>query len=107
MTEKEVRTEIIRVRVSPSEKQAIIAMAEPVGGVSALLRDHIGRVKIRDRATERERVGMLNRINANLNMIARWCNVHRDAGEAVQVSAHLAAVERAVRALVAQQDGAQ
>jgi hypothetical protein len=56
-------------------------------------------VRIRNREDERARVAMLNRINANLNMIARWVNTHQGAADAVEVVAHLAAIERAVREL--------
>ena len=39
---------------------------------------------------------MLNRINANLNMIARWVNTHKSAADAVDVVAHLMALEREI-----------
>ena len=37
---------------------------------------------------------MLNRINANLNMISRWVNTHKNAADAVQVMVYLADVQR-------------
>jgi hypothetical protein len=39
---------------------------------------------------------VLNRINANLNMLARWCNVHKGGADAVQIMAYLRAVEREI-----------
>ena len=42
---------------------------------------------------------MLNRINANLNMIARWVNTHRGAADSVEVVSHLMAIERAIKEL--------
>lgn len=67
--------------------------------MSEVVRDHLGKVKIRNRKDERDRVVMLNRINANLNMIARWVNTHKGAADAVQVVTHLMAIEREIKEL--------
>ena len=48
---------------------------------------------------EHSRNVALNRINANLNMIARWVNTYHGGVEAVEVVAHLIAVERAIEEL--------
>lgn len=64
--------------------------------MSALVRDHIGKVQIRHREDERKRLAMLNRINANLNMIARWCNTHKGAMEAVDVVSALMSIDEAI-----------
>ena len=45
---------------------------------------------------ERERTRDLARIGSNLNQIARWANTYRENAEAVEVIAHLAAIERAL-----------
>lgn len=68
--------------------------------MSEVVRDHLGKVKIRNRKDEKDRVVMLNRINANLNMIARWVNTYKGKGDAVQVVAHLIAIEREIKELV-------
>ncbi|WP_281279663.1 hypothetical protein [Swingsia samuiensis] len=39
---------------------------------------------------------MLNRINANLNMIDRWVNTYQDAADTVQVVSHLIAIQRSI-----------
>lgn len=67
--------------------------------MSEVVRDHLGKVKIRNRKDEKDRVVMLNRINANLNMIARWVNTYKGKGDAVQVVAHLIAIEREIKEL--------
>ena len=36
------------------------------------------------------------RIGNNLNQIARWANTHKEAAEAAEVIAHLAAIEREI-----------
>ena len=74
--------------------------------VSALLRDHFGKVRIRDRETERRRVALLNRINANLNMIARWVNTQKGAADAVSVMAHIVALEAEITRLLEAQERA-
>ncbi len=69
--------------------------------MSEVVRDHLGRVRVRvrNRRGEKARVAMLNRINANLNMIARWANTHKKAGETVEVITHLAVIERQIAEL--------
>ncbi len=67
--------------------------------MSEVVRDHLGKVKIRNRKDEKDRLVMLNRINANLNMIARWVNTYKGKGDAVQVVAHLIAIEREIKEL--------
>jgi hypothetical protein len=47
---------------------------------------------------------MLNRINANLNMISRWVNTHKSAADAVQVLVYLADVRREMGRLLAAMD---
>ena len=48
---------------------------------------------------ERERTQQVARIGNNLNQIARWANTHKGAVEAVEVIAHLIAIERGLAAL--------
>ena len=48
---------------------------------------------------ERERTRELARIGANLNQIARWANTFKANAEAVEIVAHLVAIERALTAL--------
>src|SRR5205814_2797267 len=68
-TPRAKRQRRIEMRLSGEEYAALEAKAQAAGmTMTALLRDHVGQVHIRDRETERRRVGLLNRINANLNM---------------------------------------
>lgn len=92
---------MLRVRFSDAEWQALTDLSKAADlSMSELVRDHLGKVQIRNRKDERERVAMLNRINANLNMIARWVNTHRGAAEAVEVVSHLAVIERQIKELI-------
>jgi hypothetical protein len=61
------------------------------------VRDHLGKVRIRNKEADRERTAMLNRLNANLNMIARWVNTHKSSASAVEVVSHLMVIERHIR----------
>ena len=70
---------------------------------SELLRQAMARTRTwtaKARAEERERTRELARIGANLNQIARWANTYKGDAEAVQVLAHLVAIERDLGALI-------
>lgn len=89
---------MLQVRISDDDYSALQTLAESADiSMSALVRDHIGKIHIRNRSDERERIVMLNRINANLNMIARWVNTHKSAASAVEVVSHLVAIERHIQ----------
>ena len=98
------RKRMIRLRVSEEEYAALIEKGAAVGGMSKLLRDHLGRVSIRHREDERQRLAMLNRINANLNMVSRWVNTHKSEADAVQVLVYLADVRREMGRILAAMD---
>jgi hypothetical protein len=90
------------VRFSDDEHADLMARAKAAGlSASALLRDHLGKVEIRHRTDERRRTAMLNHINANLNQIARWVNIHKDAADAYRVMMQLLAVESEIARLCA------
>jgi len=102
-----VRTRMVKLRVSEDEYAVLKAKTEETGlSLSGLLRDHVGKVRIRDRETERRRVAMLNRINANLNMIAKWVNTQKGAADAVMVQAHIVALEAEITRLLEAQERA-
>ena len=89
---------MLRVRFSGEEWEQLGRLAETAGlSRSALVRDHLGKVRVRNRDDEKQRIAMLNRINANLNMIARWCNTYKDSADTVEVVSHLAAIQRQIK----------
>lgn len=91
---------MLRVRFSDDEWNDLKKQADEAGlSMSSLVRDHLGRLTIRNRTDERKRLTMLNRINANLNMIARWVNTHKSRSETVQVISHLIAIQRTIKDL--------
>jgi hypothetical protein len=94
----------IEIRVSDEEYTALSEKGAAAGGMSKLLRDHLGQIWIRHRDDERQRLVMLNRINANLNMISRWVNTHKSAADAVQVMVYLADVQREIGRVLAAMD---
>jgi hypothetical protein len=101
----ETRSRRVWIRFSEAEHAALVARARAAGlRPSALLRDHLGKVRIRHREDERQRLTALNRINANLNMLARWCNTHKGGADAVQIMAYLVALERVISRLADAQE---
>ena len=95
------RSRIIQIRVNNDEYHVLARKGEAVGGMSKLLRDHLGKIQVRHRDDERQRLAMLNRLKGNLNMITRWVNIHKEAADAVQVQACLADVRREIGRLLA------
>ena len=98
------RSRIIQIRVDDDEYDVLAQKDAAVGSMSRLLRDHLGKVQVRHRDDELQRLILLNRINANLNMIARWANVHKSETEAVEVQASIADVRREIGRLLAAMD---
>ena len=91
------RTRSLKVRLSDAEHALLSEKATRASlPMASLVRDHISRVTVRNREDEKQRLMLLNRINANLNMVAKWCNYHKSAAESVEVIAQLCAVERSL-----------
>ncbi|MBU0517284.1 MAG: MobC family plasmid mobilization relaxosome protein [Proteobacteria bacterium] len=91
----------IQFRVTPEEHALILERIEASGlTMSALFRDHLGRVKIRNREDEKRRHAVLNRVNANLNQVAKWANTHKSGADAFRVCAMLMDVKDTVDRLV-------
>ena len=94
------REAFLSVRLTAEEQAAWKAKAAAAGrSPSELLREAMRRTRTWTAAAagvERERVREIARIGNNLNQIARWANTHKAAAEAVEVVAHLAAIEREI-----------
>ncbi|AYB48290.1 hypothetical protein CJJ19_00705 [Candidatus Williamhamiltonella defendens] len=77
---------MLRVRFSDTEWERLQQLSKSAEmSMSELVRNHLNKVRVRNRTDEKKRVAMLNRINANLNMIARWVNTHKEAASAIEV----------------------
>ena len=91
----------VKIRASEAERAEWHAKARSVGlSLSDLVRRSVGRVRtwtVAHAELERERTRELARIGSNLNQIARWANTHKENAEALEVTAHLVAIERAPR----------
>ncbi|RCL02107.1 MAG: hypothetical protein JSC188_000429 [Candidatus Tokpelaia sp. JSC188] len=86
---------MLRVRFPHEQWVKLRKLAEDADmTMSEIVRNHLGKVKIQNRKHEQDRVVILNRINANLNRIARWVDTHKSATDAVQVITHLMAIEK-------------
>ena len=93
----------VKIRASESERAEWHAKAHSIGlSLSDLVRRSVGRVRtwtVAHTELERERTRCLARIGSNLNQIARWANIHKENAEAVEVTAHLVAIEQALDTL--------
>ena len=93
----------VKIRASEAERSEWHAKARAVGlSLSDLVRRSVGRVRtwtVAHTELERKRTRELARIGANLNQIARWANIHKENAEALEVAAHLVAIERALDTL--------
>ncbi len=98
------RSRIIQIRVDDDEYDVLAQKGAAVGGMSRLLRDHLGKIQVRHRDDELQRLILLNRMNANLNMIARWAIIHKSEAEAVEVQASIADVRREIARLLIAMD---
>ena len=101
------RTHTIKIRCTDAEL-AELRQRVPVGGnLSAWLRGLAIGEPIQPRPGPRRRqdprdpelVQQVARFGANLNQVARWANTHKAAAEAVQVLAHLQALDAAINSL--------
>jgi hypothetical protein len=97
---------VVKVRLSQAERETLEAKAQAAGlSLAALLRDHLGQVMIRNRDDERQRLALLNRINANLNMVARWANTFKTHADAWAVVTRLEAIQAELSRLLAAWEG--
>ena len=94
------KTRQLNIRIDESDYEKIQQIANDSNRtVSELLRDHIGKVTVKDSALDRQKNVHLNRINSNLNMIAKWVNTHKELADVIRVTELLIAIERGVKEL--------
>jgi len=93
----------LEIRLYPAEKRAIKDKAKAAGSTaSELVRESLLRVHawtVKDKQAHKQRTLEIARIGSNLNQIARWCNTHKSAADAVQVIAHLQAISQELKNL--------
>ena len=99
----------VKIRASAAERAEWHAKAGAAGlTLSDLVRRAIGRVHawtVAHAEVERERTREVARIGANLNQIARWANTFKANAEALEVIAHLVAIERVLDTLAVEVEG--
>ncbi|MDL2313632.1 plasmid mobilization relaxosome protein MobC [Desulfovibrio sp. OttesenSCG-928-C14] len=97
-TKTETRTALVKLRVTPAEKEAIIAKAEALGQtVTDFIRQRALDYRLRQTPLEKEHVRQLARIGVNLNQLARWVNIHKSRAETIDVLAALVSLERELK----------
>lgn len=96
--QKDTRTALVKLRVTPAEKEAITAKAVSQGQtVTDFIRQRALDYRLRQTPLEKEHVRQLARIGANLNQLARWVNIHKNRAETIDVLAALVSLERELR----------
>lgn len=91
----ESRTAWIKLRVTPAEKETIMAKAQAQGQtVTDFFRQRALDYRLRQTPLEKEHVRQVARAGANLNQLARWANTYKSRAEAIQVLAVLLSIER-------------
>ena len=99
------RQKQITIRVDDVEYRTITDLAQNSNkSISQLLRDHLGKLQVRDKSDERQRLATINRLNANLNMIAKWCNRYTASIHALEVQAELISLDRRLKHLLQKWD---
>ncbi len=92
---KERRSALIKMRVTPDEKKLIESKASAQGQtVTDFLRQRALDYRLRQSPLEKERIRQLARIGSNMNQIARWANTYKKRAEAVEVITRLILLER-------------
>ena len=94
----ETRTALVKLRVTPAEKDAITAKADSQGQtVTDFIRQRALDYRLRQTPLEKDRVRQLARIGVNLNQLARWVNIHKNRAEVIDVLAALVSLERELK----------
>lgn len=98
--EKNKKSLMLRVRLDSADWTRLEQLAsESDMTMSELMRSLLHRTRIVNRNDAKARVAMLNRINANLNMIAKWINTHKAKADTNEVVSALLAIERTIKDL--------
>ena len=98
MKPKDTRTALVKLRVTPVEKEAITAKADAQGQtVTDFIRQRALDYRLRQTPLEKDRVRQLARIGVNLNQLARWVNIHKNRAEVIDVLAALVSLERELK----------
>jgi hypothetical protein len=95
------RTRFLKVRLSEAEATAINARALEAGmTVSDLVRLRVLNFRLRQTGADRERLRRLASIGSNINQIARWANIHKSSGQALEVALWLNRLIQAIQDMV-------
>ena len=97
-TKSDTRTALVKLRVTPAEKDAITAKADSQGQtVTDFIRQRALDYRLRQTPLEKDRVRQLARIGVNLNQLARWVNIHKGRAEVIEVLVALVSLERELK----------
>lgn len=92
------RSNMLRVRLSDTEWDKLNTIAQKNNTtMSNVVRTYIEGQTVQDTSADRDHIVALNRINANLSAIAQWATTHKQAASAIEVVAHLIAIQRMIQ----------
>jgi len=92
------RSCLLKIRVSPEERDAVKATADEAGlTVSDYVRMRLAHHRVRQTSAERDALMHLSRIGSNINQIARWANTHANQIEAIQIIMRLDDIQADIR----------
>ncbi len=95
--EKNIKSLMLRVRLDRADWTRLEQLAEEADmSMSELMRSLLHRTRIVNRSDAHARERTLNRINANLNMIAKWVNTYKSNADTNEVVSALLVIERKI-----------
>ena len=88
---------LTKVRVNEAEFDQIEQLAEESGlSISALIREHLLKKEVMNRDDERQKLVALNRINRDLNMIAKHANTYQRGADAIMIIQLLSEIKEGI-----------
>jgi hypothetical protein len=102
----EHRKHLVAVRFSESELAKLDEICHLTKiDRSKILRDHLGKLEIADKELTKQKLVNLNRINSNLNQIAKWVNTYRADADGQRVAAELILIRQKIDELINKTEG--
>lgn len=95
------RKHVIRIRFNDDELAKLDRLCEDADRDKCdLLRDHLGKLTVKNRTEIRQTSVWLNRINANINQVAKWVNTYKADTQGQRIMEELIMIRVAIDNLV-------
>ncbi|OEU70305.1 MAG: hypothetical protein BA863_08800 [Desulfovibrio sp. S3730MH75] len=94
------KTKHLSLRVSPQDKESILALADECGmSLADFVRVRLGQTRVRRTKIEREKLLHLACIGNNLNQLARWANTYKSSADSLLIISELTEIERELKCI--------